>query len=125
MFLCLCALEISAEMENDEGCILPGRRAYCSFCGNPLTFGCWELDVKLHGVVVTKVQDPALGLVEPHTVGLGPSICSVQIPLQTLPTLEHMDTPTQLGVICKLTEGALNPLVQITDEDVKQHWTQN
>ncbi|NXE84114.1 CO6A6 protein, partial [Cochlearius cochlearius] len=26
--------------------------------------------VALHGVVVTKVQDPALGLVEPHTVGL-------------------------------------------------------
>jgi len=25
----------------------------------------------LHGVVVTKVQDPALGLVETHTVGLG------------------------------------------------------
>ncbi|PKU37700.1 hypothetical protein llap_11996 [Limosa lapponica baueri] len=37
--------------------------------------------VALHGVVVTQVQDPALGLVEPHTIGFGPSIQSVQIPL--------------------------------------------
>jgi len=55
----------------------------------------------------------AFGLVEPHTVGLGPSIQSVQIPLQSLPTLKQINTPTQLGVICNLTEGALNPLTQI------------
>ncbi|KAK4832221.1 LOW QUALITY PROTEIN: hypothetical protein QYF61_021068 [Mycteria americana] len=42
----------------------------------------------LHGVVVTQVQDPALGLVEPHTVDLGPSIQPVQVPLQSLPTLK-------------------------------------
>jgi len=65
---------------------------------------------------VTEVQDPALGLVEPHRVGLSPSIQSVQIPLQSLPTLEQIDTPTQLGVICKLTEGALNPLIQMIDK---------
>jgi len=81
--------------------------------------------VALHGVVVTKVQDPALGLVKPHTVGLGPSILSVQIPLQSCPILQQIDTPTQLGVICKLTEGALNPLIQIIDKDVKPDRTQN
>ena len=48
-----------------------------------------------------------------------------QIPLQSLPTLEHINTPAQLGVICKLTEAALNPLIQIIDKDVKQDWTQN
>ena len=53
--------------------------------------------VVLHGVVVTKVQDPAFGLVEPHTVGLGPSIQSVQIPLQSFPALEQIDTPTQIS----------------------------
>ena len=38
--------------------------------------------VVLHEIVVAKkVLDPAFGLVEPHTVGLGPSIQSVQIPL--------------------------------------------
>ncbi|GAB0208866.1 mitochondrial enolase superfamily member 1 [Grus japonensis] len=75
--------------------------------------------VALPGVVATQVQDPALGLVEPQTVGLGPSIQPVQIPLQSLPTLEQIDTPAQFGVICKLTEGALNPLAQIIDKDIK------
>ena len=30
--------------------------------------------VALHGVVVTQMQDAALGLVEPHTAALSPSI---------------------------------------------------
>jgi len=73
----------------------------------------------------TPLQDPAFGLVEPHTTGLSPSIQSVQIPLQSLPTLQQINTPTQLCFICKLTEGALNPLIQITDKDIKQDWPQN
>ncbi|PKU32490.1 endogenous retrovirus group k member 25 pol [Limosa lapponica baueri] len=77
--------------------------------------------VALHGVVVTQVQDPALGLVEPHPSGLGLLIQPVQIPLQSLSTLQQINTPTQLGVICKLTEGALDPLVQIIDKDVKEN----
>jgi len=68
--------------------------------------------VTLCGVVVTQVQDLALGLVEPHTIGLGPSIQPVQIPLQSLPTLKQIDTAARLGVILELTEGALNPLIQ-------------
>jgi len=59
---------------------------------------------------MTQVQDLALGLVEPHTIGLGPLIQPVQVPLQSLPTLEQIDTPTQCGVTCKLTEGALDPV---------------
>ncbi|GAB0185992.1 cAMP-dependent protein kinase inhibitor alpha [Grus japonensis] len=81
--------------------------------------------VALHGVVATQVQDLALSLVKPHTVGLGPSIQLVQIPLQSLPTLEQINTPAQSGVICKLTEGALNPLIQIIDKDMKQDWPQD
>ncbi|KAK4826180.1 hypothetical protein QYF61_006042 [Mycteria americana] len=81
--------------------------------------------VALHGVVVMQAQDPALGLVEPHTIGLGPSIQPVQVPLQSLPTLKQINTPAQLGVICKLTEGALDPLVQIIDKDIKQNWPQH
>jgi len=34
-----------------------------------------------------------------------------------------MDT-SQPGVICKLTEGALNPLVQIINKNIKQRWPQ-
>ncbi|KAK4831972.1 hypothetical protein QYF61_020355 [Mycteria americana] len=81
--------------------------------------------VALHGVVVTQVQDLALSLVEPHTIDLGPSIQPVQVPLQSLPTLQQINTPTQLGVICKLTAGALDPLVQIIDKDIKHKRPQN
>ncbi|KAK4828748.1 hypothetical protein QYF61_000739 [Mycteria americana] len=37
--------------------------------------------VALHGVAVAQVQDLALGLVEPHTIDLGPSIQPVHVPL--------------------------------------------
>ncbi|KAK4824387.1 LOW QUALITY PROTEIN: hypothetical protein QYF61_014047 [Mycteria americana] len=67
--------------------------------------------VVLHGVAVTQGQDLALGLVEPHTIGLGPSIQ----PVQSLPTLKQINTPAQLGVIRKLTD----PLVQIIDKDIR------
>ncbi|KAK4831026.1 hypothetical protein QYF61_014914 [Mycteria americana] len=77
--------------------------------------------VALHGVVVTQVQDLALGLVKPHTTGLGPSIQ----PVQSLPTLKQINTPAQLGVICKLAEGALDPLIQIIDKDIKQNCPQH
>ncbi|KAK4816851.1 hypothetical protein QYF61_023973 [Mycteria americana] len=63
--------------------------------------------VALHGVAVTQVQDLALSFVEPHTIGPSPSIQPVQVPLQSLPTLKQINTPTQLGVVCKLTEGWL------------------
>jgi len=40
--------------------------------------------------------------------------------LQRLPTLDQVNTPAQFGVICKFTEGALNPLIQIIDTDIKE-----
>ncbi|KAK4824898.1 hypothetical protein QYF61_021138 [Mycteria americana] len=99
---------------------------------HPQVLFCWAAfqplcpkPVALHGLAVTQVQDLALGLVKPHTVGLGPLIQPVQIPLQSLPTLKQINTPAQLGVICKLTEGALNPFIQIIDKDIKQDWPQH
>ncbi|KAK4817921.1 hypothetical protein QYF61_002762 [Mycteria americana] len=77
--------------------------------------------VALHGGVVAQVQDPTLGRVKPQTIDLGPSIQ----PVQSLPTLKQINTPTQLGVICKLTEGALDPLIHITGKDIKQDWPQH
>ncbi|KAK4826971.1 hypothetical protein QYF61_012912 [Mycteria americana] len=81
--------------------------------------------VALHGVAVAQVQDLALGLVKPHTIDLSPLIQPVQVPLQSLPTLKQINTPTQLGVVCKLTEGALDPFIQIIDKDIKQNWPQH
>ncbi|KAK4825953.1 LOW QUALITY PROTEIN: hypothetical protein QYF61_003471 [Mycteria americana] len=49
--------------------------------------------VALHGLVVVQVQDLALGLVEPHTIGLGPWIQPVQVPLQSLPALKSTLPP--------------------------------
>jgi len=42
---------------------------------------------------------------------------SIQITLQ-------INTPAQRGVICKLTEGALNPFIQIIDKGIKPDQTQ-
>ncbi|KAK4826959.1 hypothetical protein QYF61_012808 [Mycteria americana] len=81
--------------------------------------------VALRGVFVTQVQDPALGLVNSHSVGFGPSIQPLQIPLWSLLTLQQINAPAQLGVICKLTEGALDPFIQIIDKDIKQNWPQH
>ncbi|KAK4819534.1 hypothetical protein QYF61_006027 [Mycteria americana] len=99
---------------------------------HPQVLLCWAAfqplfpkPVALHGVAVAQVQDPALSLVEPHTIGPSPSIQPVQVPLQSLPPLKQINTPTQLGVICKLTEVTLNPLIQIIDKDIKQDWPQN
>ena len=72
--------------------------------------------VALHSVV-TEVQDPAFGLVETHTIGLGPSIQSVQIPLQSLPAFKQINTPSQRGIIYDL-------LIQITNKYIKQNWPQ-
>ncbi|KAK4819049.1 hypothetical protein QYF61_024688 [Mycteria americana] len=92
----------------------------------PRSFSAWQLSkpVALHGVAVAQVQDLALSLIEPHTIGPSPSIQPVQVPLQSLPSLKQIDTPAQFGVLCKLTEGALDPFIQITDKDIKQNWPQ-
>lgn len=76
--------------------------------------------VALQGFAVTQVKVLVLGLFGLHVTGLGSSIQPVQIPLQSLPTLQQMNIPTQLGVICELTESALNPLIQIIDKHIKQ-----
>ena len=66
------------------------------------------------------MQDLALGLVKLHPTGLSPLIWPVHIPLKGLPTPTQIDTSPQLRIIYKLTERALNPLVQIINKDTKQ-----
>ncbi|KAJ7421365.1 hypothetical protein BTVI_18657 [Pitangus sulphuratus] len=63
---------------------------------------------------------PTPGVIELITIGFRPSIQHVQVLLQSLPALQKINTPTQLGVICKLTEGSLKLLVQISDKDTMQ-----
>ncbi|KAK4822945.1 hypothetical protein QYF61_023445 [Mycteria americana] len=80
--------------------------------------------VLIPGVALTQVQDLALGLVEPHEVHTGPLLQLVQVPLDDIPSFRHVNCTTQLGVICKLAEGALDPTLYIIDEDIKQYWSQ-
>ncbi|KAK4818354.1 hypothetical protein QYF61_011451 [Mycteria americana] len=63
-------------------------------------------------VTPTQVQDLALGVVEPH-----------EVPLDGIPSLQCIDHTTQLGVVCRLAEGALDPTVYVIDEDIKQYWS--
>jgi len=59
------------------------------------------------GVALTQVQDPTLGLVEPHEVHRGPLLELVQVPLDGIMSFQCVDRTTQLGIICKLAKGAL------------------
>ena len=76
------------------------------------------------GIAPTHVQDLALGLVELHEVRTGPPLKPVKVPLDGIPSLQRVDRTTQLGVIGKLAEGALNPTVYVINEDIKQYWSQ-
>ncbi|KAK4810873.1 hypothetical protein QYF61_013281 [Mycteria americana] len=75
--------------------------------------------VLILGIALTQVQALALGLVELHEVHMGPLLKPVQVPLDGIPSLQRINCTTQLGVISKLAEGALNPTVYVIDEDIK------
>ena len=70
------------------------------------------------------MQDLALGVVEPHPIHLSPEIQTVHILLKDLPTTRQIDTSCQLGVICKLTEGALSALIQVINKNIEQDMPQ-
>jgi len=61
-------------------------------------------------ITLTQVQDLALGLVELHEVGMGLPLKPAYVPLDSIPSLQCVNCTTQLDVICKLAEGALDPL---------------
>lgn len=60
-------------------------------------------------------------LIEPHTTCHGPWIQLVHTPLLTLPTLQKVNAPKQFSAICKLSEGALDPLILI-NKGIKHNW---
>ncbi|KAK4824741.1 hypothetical protein QYF61_018213 [Mycteria americana] len=68
--------------------------------------------------------DPALGPVEPHEVHAGPLLQLVQVPLDDILSFWRVNYTIQLGVICKLAEGALDLAVNVIDENTAQHWSQ-
>ena len=71
------------------------------------------------------MQDLACGFVEPHEAHLSPLLKPFQVPLDGIPSLWCVNCTPQLGVISKLTEGALDPTVSVTDEDIKDYRSQH
>ncbi|KAK4820330.1 hypothetical protein QYF61_023563 [Mycteria americana] len=80
--------------------------------------------VLIPGIAPSQVQDLALGLVEPHEVHTGSLLELIQVPLDGIPSFWRVSCTTQLGVICKLAEGALDAPVCVIDEGIEQHWSQ-
>jgi len=54
----------------------------------------------------------------------GPPLKPVKVPLDGIPSLQHVNCSIQLAVVSKLAEDALSPTVHVTNKDVKQHWPQ-
>ncbi|KAK4818782.1 hypothetical protein QYF61_019128, partial [Mycteria americana] len=112
---CKCTLPGHVELLiNQHAQVLLLRAALNPFSTQPV-FVLW--------IVPTHAQDLALGLAELHEVRTGPPLKPVNVPLDGIPSLQRVDHTTQLGVIGKLAEGALNPTVHVTDKDVK--WCQS
>ncbi|KAK4815839.1 hypothetical protein QYF61_008442 [Mycteria americana] len=76
-------------------------------------------------IALTQVQDPALGLVEPHEVHTGPLVQLVQVPLDDILCFWPVSCTTQLGVACQLAEGTLDLAVNVIDENIEQNWSQH
>jgi len=69
------------------------------------------------GIPPAQVQNSALCCVEPHEVHLGPPFQPVKVPLNGIPSFYCVNRTTQLGVLSKLAEGALNSVIDVTDKD--------
>jgi len=76
------------------------------------------------GIPLTQGQDLVLGLVQLHEVLTGPPLKPAKVPLDGIPSLQHVDHTTQLGVVGKLAEGAFSTTVHVPSKDVTQHWSE-
>ncbi|GAB0176555.1 hypothetical protein GRJ2_000120700 [Grus japonensis] len=109
---CKCALPAHVELLiNQHPQVLLLRAALNTFSTQP---------VVVLGITPTHVQDLALGLVELHVLCIGLCLKPVKVPLDGILSLQHVDCTTQLGVVSKLAEGALDPTVHVANKDVKQ-----
>lgn len=70
-------------------------------------------------IAPTQVQYLALGFFDRHKVGMGSPPQPVQVPLDGIPSLWHVNCTTNTDVICKCDEGVLNPTVHVTYKDMK------
>lgn len=69
--------------------------------------------VMLHAVLVAQMQDSTLCLIEPHTIDRSPLIQPVQIPLQSLPVLQQINSYNAAACIVEM-ENRDNHVIPIT-----------
>ncbi|XP_048790014.1 uncharacterized protein LOC125688256 [Lagopus muta] len=81
--------------------------------------------VQVPGVLPAQMQNLALCRVEPHQVHPSPALQPVEVPLNGIPSFHRINRTTQLGVVSKLAEGALNSLIDVINKDVKEHRSQD
>ena len=73
-------------------------------------------------VSLTQVQDPALGFVEPHEIDPVPLLSlSRSLWMASCPLSVSTTHTTQLGILHKVAEAALDPAADVVDEGVKEH----
>ena len=65
------------------------------------------------------MQQLALSLTRCHEIPMDPLLELVQVPLDGIPSFRCVKGTTQLGVISKSAEGALDLLVYISNEDTE------
>ncbi|RMB88407.1 hypothetical protein DUI87_35207 [Hirundo rustica rustica] len=81
--------------------------------------------ITLQGVIVSKVQDLALGLIKPHPIGFCPSVQLFQVFLQSSLSFQQVDTSSQLSVICKFTNEGLHAFIHVVNKNIEQSWPQH
>lgn len=65
-------------------------------------------------------ERPSPGTASSTSLGShGPRSKFVQVHLNGIHSFYSVDCTTQIGVICKLPEGALDPIVYVIDKDIK------
>ncbi|KAJ7413291.1 hypothetical protein WISP_92138 [Willisornis vidua] len=66
------------------------------------------------GIALTQVQHLAFDL----EISNDPLLKLFQVPLDATPSFTYVNHTTQLGIICKLTEAALDPFIYVINEDI-------
>ena len=56
---------------------------------------------------------------------MGPPFEFIKVPMSGMSSFCSINHATQLGVTSKLTEGALSPIICVTDEDVKEYQSED
>lgn len=106
-----CLVELLVDQDSE----VFSRAALSPFSAQPV-FALW--------VVLTQVQDLVLGHIEVHEVHMYPPLWPAEASVDNIPSLQWVEKLLQkLGVTGRLSEGALNPIVHVTD-NVEQCWSQ-